>query len=159
MARPGTRQHGRHSAVHLFAHTKQCLLMMLHIGIGFRSSLCGPARRVTTRRWREFCHSAATPSTFSRRFNRDGEGVSVKMTRGVALGLSEFSVRPGVCHRKAVNTQRNGSGRSTKAVGGQRESFLWGAAGGAVVISQGAGSIKRAGTSLYTYQPFFTHYT
>ena len=31
-----------------------------------------PSRR------REFCHSAASPSPFSRCFNRDGEGMSVK---------------------------------------------------------------------------------
>ena len=32
---------------------------------------------VASRR-REFCHSAASPSTFTRCFNRDGEGVSAK---------------------------------------------------------------------------------
>ena len=30
--------------------------------------------RAGSSRWRDFCHSAAPPSTFSRRVNRDGEG-------------------------------------------------------------------------------------
>ena len=39
----------------------------------------GPARAASAvpSHWRD-CHSAANPSTFSRCFNMDGEGVSVK---------------------------------------------------------------------------------